>query len=67
MIKIFRTMKWHIHQLVKRLRSCWVVLANPTATEIQKQRQPPTLIRMISGLLWMQKRDLVLRWRMIIH
>lgn len=34
MIKIFRTIDGHIHQLNEASEGCWVVLANPTATEI---------------------------------
>ena len=34
MIKIFRTIAGHIHQLNEASEGCWVVLANPTATEI---------------------------------
>ena len=34
MIKIFRTIDGHIHQLNVAAEGCWVVLANPTATEI---------------------------------
>ena len=34
MIKFFRTIDGHIHQLNEASEGCWVVLANPTATEI---------------------------------
>lgn len=34
MIKIFRTIDGHIYQLNEASDGCWVVLANPTATEI---------------------------------
>ena len=34
MIKIFRTIDGSIHQLNEAQEGCWVVLANPTATEI---------------------------------
>ena len=34
MIKIFRTIDGHIHQLNEASEGCWVVLANPTAIEI---------------------------------
>ena len=30
MIKIFRTIDGHIHQLNEASEGCWVVLANPT-------------------------------------
>ena len=57
MIKIFRTIDGHIHQLNEASEGCWVVLANPTATEILKQPTNIILIRMIFGHLWMKKRD----------
>lgn len=34
MIKIFRTIDGHVHQLNEAQEGCWIVLADPTATEI---------------------------------
>jgi magnesium transporter len=34
MVKIFRTIDGHIHQLNEAQEGCWIVLADPTATEI---------------------------------
>ena len=65
MIKIFRTIDGHIHQLNEASEGCWVVLANPRLQKFWKQPTNIILIRMIFGHLWMKKRDRVLRWKII--